>query len=102
MHRLQEVKRHYDQESIPVTKHHGITTSINACKNIHSLRPTRSVQPHQDERRRGMENSFSNEIRTLRVPGNAIRTYECTSDMSSTHQQCSQSALGYIRHRILG
>jgi hypothetical protein len=56
---------------------------------VYCFRHTRSLQSNQDQDRTRMDNSIQDSIRTIQVPGYAIRANKRASHILGIYQQCT-------------
>lgn len=100
--RLQTAQRHYNQESIPSAVDFGTTRQTTRSPDLHDARFKGSIQSDPNSRRGRVEDRFSNKAGTLRIPGHAFRTYQCTGQLPSHDQPCPSELSRSVRSSLSG
>jgi len=100
--RLPRIECSHHLKPLPVTLNAGTTREGARRSMVHEIGPQKRVQPHQDPKRRRMENSVQNPVRTLRIPGNALRTHQRPVNLPRHDEPCPIGRPGHWSSGLYG
>ncbi len=86
VYRLPEAQRNYPKKQVPITTNQEITRKVKRSQVVYKTRYSRRILQGSHQRERGVENSLSNKIQPIQIPGYAIWINKCTSNIPGADQ----------------
>ena len=100
MHRLQGTEQSHDQEKIPFTTNRRFIQPTSRSTDILKDRFMLGLPPTEEQARIHREDSVSEQIWPLRIPGNAIWSNKFTSSIHGSHEPNIHEATRQVCNRL--